>query len=297
MTDLALQGLEASAHSPLADALLAAVGGYPAYVLESVRSLWLDGLEAWSPGRPPPVPPTLAESVRRRLHRLSPSALQIAQLAAVAGADFDLSLAASASGRAPLALAPLLAELDRAQVFDGRAFAHDLVAAEVARSLPEALAAALHRLVADHLVRHGGAAAAIARHLTRAGQARAAAPWLFEAGRQARANWRHADAAAAFEAAAQTFDPVAEREQAFSAWREAARGWNVASRPNAADRALLAAETWCGCRMSGCCCVRRATPGSSTASTTLRRRPPDSIWQPSCPRWWQLSTTTPWRRR
>jgi DNA-binding SARP family transcriptional activator len=242
LADLALPGLAVPAGVALADALQAAVGGNPAFVLESLKSLWLDGVADWSPGQPLPVPPTLAESVRLRLQRLTPPALQMAQLAAVAGTDFSLPLAAAATGRPPLALTPLLAELDRAQVFDGRAFAHDLVAAEVGRSLPRAVAAALHQLVADHLVHHGGGAAAIARHLVLAGQGRAAAPWQVEAGRQARAQWLNVDAAAAFEAAAQAFDPAADRDRAFAAWRDAARCWNAASRPEDADRALGAAE-------------------------------------------------------
>ena len=39
-----------------------------------------------------------------------------------------LALAAAAMGRAPLALAPLFAELEAAQVLDGVRFSHDLVA-------------------------------------------------------------------------------------------------------------------------------------------------------------------------
>lgn len=241
LADLALPGLGVPAGAALADALQAAVGGNPAFVLESLKSLWLDGVAGWSPDQPLPVPPTLAESVRLRLQRLTPPALQMAQLAAVAGNDFSLPLVAAATGRPPLALTPMLAELDRAQVFDGRAFAHDLVAAEVDRSLPRAVAAALHQLVADHLAHHGGDAAAIARHLVLAGQGRAAAPWQVEAGRQARQQWLNVDAAGAFEAAAQAFDPVDDRDRAFAAWRDAARCWNAASRPEEADRALGAA--------------------------------------------------------
>lgn len=67
------------------------------------------------------------ESLRQRLARLTTDAPQLAQLAAVAQEDFSLSLASAAMGRAPLALAPLFAELESAQVLYGVRFSHDLV--------------------------------------------------------------------------------------------------------------------------------------------------------------------------
>lgn len=226
----------------LADALHAQVGGNPAFVLESLKSLWLEGLPAWASGQPLPVPPTLREAVRRRLARLSPDALQLAQLAAVAQGDFGLALAAAAFGRTLLALAPLLAELEQAQVFDGQAFGHDLVAEAVRDTLPTALAEALHALVAEHLMAQGGAPGSIARHLQAAGQARAAARWQLQAAQSARARWLMADAAAAYEAAARALDGPAERAEAFAAWCEAARCALWANREAAARAALDAAQ-------------------------------------------------------
>ena len=228
---------------PLADALHAQVGGNPAFVLESLKSLWLEGLATWAPGQPLPVPPTLREAVRRRLAHLSPDALQLAQLAAVAQGDFALDLAAAAFGRTLLALAPLLAELERAQVFDGSTtFAHDLVAEAVLDTLPAALAEALHALVAEHLVVQRSAPGSIARHLQAAGQPRAAVPWHLQAARDARARWLMNDAAAAYEAAARGLDQLHDRAQAFAALCEAARCWLWANREPAARKALDAAQ-------------------------------------------------------
>ncbi len=239
----------------LAAALHARVGGNPAFVLESLKALWLEagmaeGGGRWSAGRALPLPATLHEAVRRRLQRLSPEALQLAQLAAVAQGDFSLSLAAAASGRAPLALAPLLAELAAAQVFDGQAFVHDLVAEAVRQSLPAALPAALHRLVAEHLATRAAAAGRVAHHLVQAGDAAAAVPWQLAAGDAARARWQMAAAAASYEAAGRTLAPpggAAPRDedtrlQALRAWRDAARCWSWASRHEAAEAALRAAE-------------------------------------------------------
>lgn len=228
---------DAAWRQALAQALRERVGGNPGHVLESIKGLWLDGIERWAPGDELPVPPTLVESVRRRLQRLGDEALQLAQLAAVAGGDFTLALAAAALGRPPLALSPLLSRLAAAQVFHGQGFAHDLVAEAVRASIPDALAAALHRLVAEHLQAAPDArtaAARIAHHLQAAGDAGAAAPWHRESARQARNRWQMAAAAAAFEAAAQAQGSADD-------WLDAARCWQQLRRDDEADQALQAA--------------------------------------------------------
>lgn len=238
---------DAAWRDALAQALRAQVGGNPAHVLESLKGLWLDGIASWAPGRELPLPPTLVESVRRRLQRLGDEALQLAQLAAVAGSDFSLPLAGAALGCAPLALAPLLARLAQAQVFHGQGFAHDLVAEAVQASIPATLAAALHRLVAEHLASGPAAAEAaarIARHLQAAGDARAAAPWHRQAARRTRDAWQMAAAATAFEAAAAALDATgdaAARRAAADDWLDAARCWLQLRRDDEADHALQAA--------------------------------------------------------
>lgn len=227
----------------LAPALLAQVGGNPAFVLESLKQLWLAGFAGWQPGQPLPVPATLLDSLRQRLQRLPAEALQLAQLAALAGSQFSLALAASALGRPLLQLGPLLVALQDAQVFHGSGFSHDLVAEAVQRSLPAALLAPLHRLVAEHLAAHAGPAAAVAHHWLAAGDAAAAVPWQLQAARQARARWQMADAAAAFDAAARGMDGgEASRAERLLAWRDAARCWLWASHDDAALAALQAAE-------------------------------------------------------
>ncbi len=238
-----VMGTAAPSAPALAEALHAQVGGNPAFVLESLKSLWLEGLAAWQPGQPLPVPPTLREAVRRRLQHLSPDALQLAQLAAVAEGDFTPALAAAAFGRTLLALAPLMVELERAQVFDGQgSFGHDLVAEAVRATLPDALAEALHALVAEHVAGQGGAPGSIARHLQAARRPREAARWHLAVAREARARWLMADAAAAFEAAARGLaTQPADRAEAFAAWCEAARCGLWANREPAARVALDAA--------------------------------------------------------
>jgi DNA-binding SARP family transcriptional activator len=249
---LQAEGAAAPDRRALAQALHARVGGNPAFVLESMKALWLGGLAGWQPGQALSVPPTLKESLRQRLARLGHEALQLAQLAAVAQEDFSLALAASAMGRAPLALAPLFAELEAAQVLDGVRFSHDLVAEAARASLPAALVAPLHRLVADHLRAQGGAAARIASHLQKAGDEVEAVPWHLVAARAARERWQLADAARSFEAAARGLErqarervaaggarlPADTSDSVAMTWLQAARWWTATSEFGAALQAL-----------------------------------------------------------
>ena len=231
----------------LAESLHTTVGGNPAFVLEALRCLFLDGFSGWKPGQPLPVPATLRDSVRLRVQTLPDDALQLAQLAAVAQGDFDTALAATAFGRPPLALAPLFAALESAQVFDGSQFSHDLVAEAVRGLLPKALLTPLHRLVAEHLIGRAGDDARIAHHLLAAGAPREAAPWLLKSARAARGRWRLAEAAAGFEAAARGFSAAgaatgeADRALALDAWCDALRCWVELRRFDATAAALDAA--------------------------------------------------------
>ncbi|MGE5665707.1 MAG: AAA family ATPase, partial [Betaproteobacteria bacterium] len=241
----------------LAMALHAQVGGNPAFVLESLKSLWLEGGGSWRSGESLPLPATLLETLRRRLQRLSEGARQIAQLAGIAQSDFSLGLAAHATGRPPLALAPEFAELEGAQVFQARAFSHDLVAEAVRSSVPRALVPALHRLVAEALVAQGAGgarAARIAHHLTEAQSPAEAGPWWLRAAEQARGRWQMAEAASAFESAARALSQVGQdealqrelgqpaRTAAVSAWREAARSWSRADKDALGAAALDQAD-------------------------------------------------------
>jgi tetratricopeptide (TPR) repeat protein len=235
----------------LARALHERVGGNPAFVLESVKALWLGGWQALQPGQVLQAPATLKESLRQRMSRLAPDALQLAQLAAVAGEDFSLALAASALGRPPLALAPGFAELEAAQVLEGTRFSHDLVAEAARDAVPKALEGPLHRLVADHLRGHGGAPSRIAWHLQRADAEVEAVPWHLEAAHAARDRWQLADAARHYEAAARGMRRRQQQPGAVpgsavgtdslaSTWLQAARWWTAVSDYAAALEALNA---------------------------------------------------------
>lgn len=212
-----------ASRAALAQALLDAVGGNPAFVIEAVRHLHLANGGRWQPGDRLQAPPTLLESVGARLSRLPADALQLAQLAAVAESDFTPELAALATGRSLLALAAPLARLESAQVFaDGR-LSHDLIAQAVKDSLPRTLVAPLHRLVADRLVAAQGREARIAHHLDAAGDGARAAHWHALAGDRAMQVWQPREAAAAYARAARGRDGQADRAGALAAWLDAAR--------------------------------------------------------------------------
>lgn len=226
--DAATGSLHAQA---LAAALHARVGGNPAFVHDALRALQRQEAASgtrWQPGQPLPLPPNLVESVRERLLALPASSLQLAQLAAVAGPDFSLGLAAAVVGCPPLGLSNDFARLEVAEVLRGTGFVHDLVTEAVAASIPTNLRAPLHGLVADHLQARGGMPGRLARHRLAAGDWAAAAAEFHAAALDARQRWRMADAAEAFEAEAQAREADADggsRSRRLDAWTSAAYCW------------------------------------------------------------------------
>jgi DNA-binding SARP family transcriptional activator len=230
-------------HVPaLAEALHARVGGNPAFVHDALRALHRRGGTPWRPGEPLPLPANLVDSVRARLAELPASSLQLAQLAAVAGTDFSLGLAAAVVGCAPLALAGDFARLEEAEVLTAGGFVHDLVAEAVAASLPASLRGPLHALVAEHLQARGGALARLAHHRRAAGDRAAAADAFQQAAQDARRRWRMVDAAEDFEAEAVLCDGAGGRPRRLRAWRDAAHCWLNQGDIARAKKALQAAS-------------------------------------------------------
>jgi DNA-binding SARP family transcriptional activator len=187
-----------------AAALAQHAGGNPAYLLESIKTILAEGPVSDIPARLP-VPATVEAAVERRLEQLTPEARTLAQLAAVAGAAFSVSLASSALDRPPLALTAAFSELERLQILKGCAFVHDIVQEATLRSVPEAIRQLLHRTVAEHLEACTGAPGVIAQHW------HACADWG-RAGRQ----WRvAADAATASSRPADAGDFLLKAQECF----------------------------------------------------------------------------------
>jgi DNA-binding SARP family transcriptional activator len=184
--------LDAVDATDFASALHHRTGGNPLFLLETLKT-WLLQREPNSGGarvagfmaRLPPSESAL-RLIERRIGLLSRDAVRLARCAAVAGQDFSVTLAAQVLDVNPLDLADAWAELESAQVLRDGAFAHDLIFDAARASVPQPIARALHRRIAELMARESGVAPArLAAHWLGAGEELRAAPHLAEAGRQA----------------------------------------------------------------------------------------------------------------
>jgi DNA-binding SARP family transcriptional activator/tetratricopeptide (TPR) repeat protein len=225
---LALPGLVGAA---VAERLHARTGGNPLFALETLKLLWAEG-SGHVDGAALPRAQTLAQLIGQQLARLSPSALQLARVAAVAGVDFSLELAEALTGSPALALADPWAELEAQQVMRGTAFSHDLVHDAVLQGLPEVIARHLHGRTAAFLEAAPAALpgatalpgpgagvapspARVAAHWEAAGQRARALPALRAAAEQARQALRMGERIALLEHAAGIAEAEGRLDEAF----------------------------------------------------------------------------------
>lgn len=173
-------------------------GGNPFFVRELVRLLQAQG--SWH--QPAPIPASVAETLRRRLARLSTECVQLLEWAAVAGRDIDAGLLAhgAAAGREPTVMS-LLDEARRAGVIAGTSpsrFTHDLYREAIIDGLSSTARTAINLSVGRALQARSGPAARVAAHLLAAGpRARPdALEYSLLAAREATARLGHEDACA-----------------------------------------------------------------------------------------------------
>jgi DNA-binding SARP family transcriptional activator len=169
----------------LAPGLLKQTGGNPLFLLETVKQAWVEQRSDW------PKPQSVEHLLDKRIARLGGEAATLARVAALAGVDFSLALAAVVLDVPALALADRLNELEVAQVLKGTAFAHDLMFDAVLRSVPLTIKQHVHGQIAHWLESHDSEPARIAEHWVAAHQARRAAPWLERAAMRAAAQLRN----------------------------------------------------------------------------------------------------------
>ncbi|MGC4076978.1 MAG: BTAD domain-containing putative transcriptional regulator [Rubrivivax sp.] len=207
-----LQGLDLmpSQAQALAGQLLQRCGGNPLFVLETLRAAWRDGLSDGAL----PVPRALAHLVELRLARLSPEALALARVAAIAAPDFDLPLAEQVLAAPALRLSGAWHELEQAQVLRGEQFAHDLIQDAVLAAIPQVIARHTHRQVAAALAGRGVAAARVACHWRDAGEHRAAAAAFAAAAKDALAACRPREEGELLEACARAHEADGDNEAA-----------------------------------------------------------------------------------
>ena len=173
-------------------------GGNPFFVRELTRLLVAQG--SWREHTQ--IPASVAETLRRRLARLSTGCVRLLEWAAVAGRDIDLSLLARGEVAADeAAILGLLDEARHAGVIAGTSpprFTHDLYRETILDGLAAPARAAVNLSVGRALQARPGPAARVAAHLLAAGAP--AQPDALEysllAAREATARLGHEDACA-----------------------------------------------------------------------------------------------------
>lgn len=203
-----------------AAALVRHTGGNPLFALETLKDMVLAGVPAQI-GSALPQPATVGALIERRLRQLSPAAMALARVAAVAGADFTIDLAERVLKTPALALADAWSELEAAQVLQGAAFAHDLVYEAALRTVPSEIARHTHAAVAEYLEALKSDPARVAEHWRAAGRPLPYGRSLVAAAMRAQSTGRVREAFDFLSAAATAFAEGGDQAAAFEAMTEA----------------------------------------------------------------------------
>lgn len=204
-------GLPGVAGAELAAPLARATGGNPLFVLEMLKARLV------SPSGDPFAgqrPRSVRALMERRLRQLSPPALALARVAALAGPDFGTDLAQHVLATPLMALADAWAELEAAQVLRDSVFAHDLVYEATLDSVPPAIRRHARRAIAEFLAPRDAEPSRLAEHWLAAGEPARAAPAFEAAGRRAEAAARYAEARQLLERSAACHDSAGQPQQA-----------------------------------------------------------------------------------
>jgi DNA-binding CsgD family transcriptional regulator/tetratricopeptide (TPR) repeat protein len=151
-------------------ALAQSTAGNPFYVNEMLRSILADegpGLSADAESVVATPPPSVAESVRRRLSRLAPPCTSLSAAIAILGESWSARLAAGLAGLDEPSAILAAEELIRADILapGGRAFIHPLVRAVTYEAIPTLERQRLHREAAALLTDRGADAEQVALQL------------------------------------------------------------------------------------------------------------------------------------
>ncbi len=217
LDSLALPSVDAARLAPL---LVRHTGGNPLFVLETLGALLAQGGAALPGGPRLPTPASVGELIERRLRQLTPHALKLARVAALAGQDFSAGLAAHVLGVHALDLSEPWRELEAAHILRDDAFAHDLILETAQRSVPAPIAQVLHRDVAAYLEAHGAPAARVAPHWSDAQEWSRAGRAFTAAALDARRMSQRSHEIEQWRRACECFERVGEHDAAFDARRE-----------------------------------------------------------------------------
>ncbi|EHR69770.1 putative transcriptional regulator [Burkholderiales bacterium JOSHI_001] len=236
----------------LAPALVRHTGGNPLFALETLKAMLVGGGGRWAGtalavrdgvSSQLPAPTSVGALIGQRLKQLSPRALALARVAAVAGADFSAALAERILVTPAVELADAWAELEAAQVLRDAAFAHDLVYEATLAGVPAAIARELHARVADDLQAGNAPAERVASHRLEASDPHKSIPALRAAAAAAIAKFQRPLAARWLEQAADLLEQIGDRPGAFEVLAEAVQlrqGFDTGASHDAATQRLLA---------------------------------------------------------
>lgn len=181
LSSLELNVLEDALIPTFAQALYHRTGGNALFILETLRNL----LETRGLGdalsEPFPLPTKVEATVRQRLARLSAGAQRVVQAAAVLQSDFDLKLIGKVLGVDPVGLIDVWEELERAQVFKGHRFSHDLLYESALGMLSEPIRVFLNLRAAEVLEEMNANPGRVAKHYLAASEQEKGGRFLLEA--------------------------------------------------------------------------------------------------------------------
>lgn len=218
LDSLALPGIDSAVW---AGPLARHTGGNPLFILETLKARLSSPPDGSGSAAPAigvlSAPLHISKLLDLRLTHLTPEALRLARVAALAGPDFSADLAARVLGGHVLDLSEAWVELERAHIINEGAFAHDLIFEATLRSVPDAIAIVLHRAIAQALEADTHAPARLAHHWHSAREWARAAPQFESAARAAHAASRPVESLAAWDAAARCHEQAGARDAAFQA--------------------------------------------------------------------------------
>jgi DNA-binding SARP family transcriptional activator/tetratricopeptide (TPR) repeat protein len=219
IASLEIESLEIESTSKLGARLVKHTGGNPMFMLETIKSLIETG--QLSDQTPLPTPNRVGTLVRQRLERLKPNALRLARVAAIAGTDYSLPLAAKILETNAMDLNEVAGELEQAQLMVGERFAHDLIFEAVQANTPQTIKTFLHFQIAKQLEETDVAAAQVAYHWLAANQSIKAIPFLEQAANQAAKQYQLRDVVKYASQAAEILEQAGKIESAWKCWMQA----------------------------------------------------------------------------
>ncbi|QSQ12110.1 BTAD domain-containing putative transcriptional regulator [Myxococcus landrumensis] len=209
-----LGSLELAGAEELTPHVVRYTGGNPLFIMEALRHLLENGgLER---GWPEHVHPSGRgrDLIQQRLERLSPHALQVARLVALARTAFAQELAGEVLEMSPMALATHMAELEAAHVLRGEHFTHELLFEVVRETIPPSLVPLLHRRLASALEQRKAAPVVVAQHWMEGKEPERAAPFFVAAANAEASAFRHMEAALLYFRAASALEEAGSFEEA-----------------------------------------------------------------------------------